>query len=294
MKRPRQDEKCVICLEENNDKSTELICGHQFHSLCLEHLQEICANVCPLCRTKFPRNIPQMETDNKHWKLFTYGSEIFIQWVSEFESIVSAMYHINLYKTTLKLTIIQESKNQIPITDLWISTRESADYSSKWIEKEYPVFVHCENIIYDMLAKNEVSCKLQYLCSQFIFVFDGKYIYYSKPKSKLFRFITNNIFNRFALRQERCRRMAGTNVCIENFDTIEQLIAKITYCFTIAESVPYDLKKLISYLIFHPDCDDYVLEESKHHFSDFYQIGGYSEDIQEDWSWKTSFDLWEE
>ncbi|PIN24072.1 Ubiquitin--protein ligase [Handroanthus impetiginosus] len=51
----KDDEQCVVCLEEweNGEKAQEMPCGHRFHGDCIEKWLKIRAS-CPVCRYEMP------------------------------------------------------------------------------------------------------------------------------------------------------------------------------------------------------------------------------------------------
>ncbi len=299
MKRCLENKTCSICLEEQIDESTWVVldCGHSFHEKCIEECQKICAAICPLCRTKFPRTIELIIEDKQHWKAFSYGSEIFIQWISEFETFQTALQHI-VINTDDKILLFETPHYHVAynhLTDLWWSTKQVAVFISQWLQKEYPVFITCENTIYKMLSEHKTICNLQLQCSQFMFIFDGCSVYYSLPNKNLVRFVIKEYQSRFAIRQEQCWRMIGPNRYREYFQSLVELQSKITSILSKIKhccEIPPNLNLLIEFLTKNSEMDDYVLGSKKYPDPTFREVdivlGCLLEKPQNDeWVWNT-------
>jgi hypothetical protein len=55
-------EKCTICLDDLNDNKQRLLCGHNFHKMCIDNWRNE-KNTCPCCRKSI---IYLKKTNNKH------------------------------------------------------------------------------------------------------------------------------------------------------------------------------------------------------------------------------------
>ena len=70
-----QDDPCVICLGEINNRSTTDVCSHQFCFQCIERWAKE-RNTCPVCKRQFAEIFYDFKEDNTHNTLKVQNTDI--------------------------------------------------------------------------------------------------------------------------------------------------------------------------------------------------------------------------